>query len=102
MEWEVVIMAQTTNTDEASPTGENGASPSLGAEFSAWTTQAEQLAQEQVRKEIAEHLAAGRAIFFGGTGADAGKVFERRPDGKVFLIRVLEDGSFEEIHQVGE
>jgi len=62
----------------------------------------ERLAQEQVRKEIDNHLASGRPVYFGGTGIEVGKVFERRPDGKVFEVRVLEDGSIEELREVVE
>jgi len=97
-------MAQTVHANETDRTDDNGSvvTPSPIADFSAWATLAEQLVQAQVRKEIAGQLAAGHPVYYGGTGADSQKVFELRPDGKVFEVRVLEDGTIEEIRQVVE
>lgn len=97
-------MAQTVHANESNHTLESMSegTPSPVTDFSAWATSAEHLVQAQVRKEIARQLATGHPVYYGGTGADSQKVFELRPDGKVFEVRVLEDGTIEEIRQVVE
>jgi hypothetical protein len=50
------------------------------------------LFQAQVRREIAEHLAAGHPIFFGGKGDQVGKLYMRTSDGEVREIPSIEAG----------
>jgi hypothetical protein len=92
-------MTQTTGANETSQSGENEAMVSAAADFSAWTIQAERLVQSEVRRRIERNHAAGRPVYYGATGPEIGKVFERRPDGSDVQIRVLEDGAIEEIGQ---
>jgi hypothetical protein len=87
-------MAQTTANDETM------ADPFAVSEFTRWAALAERLCQEAVQRQIACDLAAGHPIPYAGTGAEAGKVFQRLPDGRRIEIRVREDGSAEFVRQV--
>ncbi|MBD2309961.1 MmgE/PrpD family protein [Chroococcidiopsis sp. FACHB-1243] len=66
------------------------------SEFSEWGKKLERLAQAGVQKEIAEHKASGRSIFYERNGmtimelAD-GRCFEYRlQDGKVQIVSEVE------------
>jgi len=72
----------------------------LGADFVEGRDEMTRLFQEQVRQDIAEHLAAGRPVYYGGTGVEAGKLFVQEPDGRHYEYRVLEDGSREIVREV--
>jgi hypothetical protein len=49
------------------------------SEFTRWATLAERLCQEGVQQEIAADLAAGRPVYYGGVGDEAGKVLNTFP-----------------------
>ncbi len=72
----------------------------LGADFVEGRDEMTRLFQEQVRHDIAEHLAAGRPVYYGGTEVEAGKLFVQEPDGRHCEYRVLEDGAREIVHEV--
>ena len=48
--------------------------------------------QRQVRREIAERLASGQPIYFGGKADQAGKLFMRTPAGEVHEILPISAG----------
>jgi hypothetical protein len=56
--------------------------------------------REQVRREVAAHLAAGRPVFSCGLGEDAGKLFMDTPDGRRYEYRRRSDGTREIIREV--
>lgn len=60
----------------------------------------ERLFQEAVQGAVAAHLADGSPIYYGGTGAEAGKLFMRLPGGRRFEYRLHEDGTREVIREV--
>lgn len=60
-------------------------------EIIEWGNKLERLAQEGVRKEIAEHKAAGNPIFYSRKGLPIMEL----PDGRCFEYRLLEDGTQE-------
>lgn len=57
---------------------------------------------EGVQRELAEQLAAGYTIYYGGTGDGAGKLFMHTPDGRRFEYRVLEDGTREIVREIAK
>jgi hypothetical protein len=59
-------------------------------------------AQAAVAEAVADHLAAGRPVFYGGSGENAGKLFMLLPDGRRFEYRRRPDGSREIIREVQE
>lgn len=95
-------MAQTINAKETDSVSESmdQRAPAPLADFSAWAILAERLVQNEVRRRISANHMAGRPVYFGGTGVDIGKVFTVRPDGRPVQVRVLGDGSLEEIGEV--
>ncbi len=74
----------------------------FGADFARSGKDIERLFREQVQRDIAEHLAAGRPVYYGGVGADAGKLFVQMPDGRHFEYRVREDYTREIVREVFE
>jgi len=93
------MMAQTANDNETDRTGDSVSegTPSPITDFSAWASLAERLVQNEVRRRIVLNHTAGRPVYFGGTGVESGMVFEVRPNGRAVQVRVLADGSLEEI-----
>jgi hypothetical protein len=89
-------MAETTAEDKATTDA-----PAT-SEFIQWARRVEQLAQAEVRRQIEEHLAAGRPVYCVGTGADSGKLFQHLPDGRRCEVQVLEDGTIERVCQLPE
>ncbi len=74
----------------------------LGADFVEGRDEMTRLFQAQVRQDIAEHLAAGRPVYYGGMGAEANRLFVHMPDGRRFEYRVREDRTREIVREVFE
>lgn len=74
----------------------------FGADFVKSGKEIERLFREQVQRDIAEHLAAGRPVYYGGIGAEANKLFVHMPDGRRFEYRVREDRTREIMREVFE
>ncbi len=74
----------------------------FGADFARSGKVIERLFREQVQRDVAEHLAAGRPVYYGGVGADASKLFVHMPDGRRFEYRVREDRTREIVREVFE
>jgi hypothetical protein len=53
-----------------------------------------------VRRELAMQLSSGHPIYYGGTGAEAGKLFVHLPDGRRFEYRITESGVREMIREL--
>ena len=64
--------------------------------FSKWGKELERLAQEEVKKEIAFHKAAGNPIFYSRNG----KLVKELADGRCFEFRLQEDGTEEIIQEL--
>lgn len=60
------------------------------------------LFQAGAQRAVADHLAAGHPVYYGGTGPDAGKLFMQTPDGRRFEYRMREDGTREVIREIVE
>lgn len=58
------------------------------------------LFREGVQREIAEQLAAGYTIYYGGIGDDAGKLFMHTPDDRRFEYCIREDGTREIVREL--
>lgn len=65
-------------------------------DFSKWGEELECLAQAGVRKEIAEHKAHRRSIFYSRNGV----LIMELADGRCFEYHLLEDGTREIIREV--
>ena len=72
------------------------------ADFMADPDEMMRLFREGVQREIAEQLAAGHTVYYGGIGDDAGKLFMHTPDGRRFEYRMREDGTREVIREIVE
>lgn len=68
------------------------------SEFCKWGKELERLAQAGVNKEIANHIAAGRSIFYSRQGV----LIMELADGRCFEYRHLEDGTREIIRELPE
>jgi hypothetical protein len=73
----------------------------LEGDLLANTPEIERRFREQVRREVAAHLAAGRPVFYGGLGEDAGKLFMLMPDGQRYEYRLRDDGTREIVRELG-
>lgn len=93
-------MAQ-ARADESKANDETTATdPFAVSEFTRWARLAEQLAQAEVQRRIAEDLAPGCPVYYAGTGSEAGKLFQHLPDGRRFEVRIAEDGSIRPVREV--
>ncbi len=59
------------------------------------------LFREAAQQAVAAHLAAGRPVYYGGEGDEAGKLFMRLPDGRRFEYRLRVGGTPEIVREVG-
>ncbi|MBE9020006.1 MmgE/PrpD family protein [Chroococcidiopsis sp. CCALA 051] len=66
------------------------------SEFSQWVKETARLAQEEVKKEIALHKAAGNPIFYSRNG----KLVMELADGRCYEYRRQEDGTREIIQEL--
>lgn len=73
----------------------------LEGDLLANTPEIERRFREQVRREVAAHLAAGHPVFYGGLGDEAGKIFMHTPDGRRFEYRLRDDGTREIVRELG-
>ncbi len=58
------------------------------------------LFQAGAQRAVADHLAAGHPVYYGGTGPEAGKLFMQKPDGRHFEYRMREDGTREIVREI--
>lgn len=65
-------------------------------DFSMWGEELERLAQAGVKKEIAQHKALGRSIFYSRNGV----LIMELADGRCFEYQRLEDGTREIVREV--
>ena len=56
--------------------------------------------RKHVRQVIDQQLASGHNAYYGGTGADAGRLYLRTPDGRRFEYRVHSDGTREMVREL--
>lgn len=69
-------------------------------DFAASRDELVRLFQGEVRRETATQLAAGRIVYYCGTGDEAGKLFMHTPDGRRFEYRVYPDGTHEIVREL--
>lgn len=81
----------TTTENKTDTTTINGTT-----EFSGWVKEMARLAQEEVKKEIAKHKAAGNPIFYSRNGI----LVKELADGRCFEFRLREDGTEEIIQEL--
>ena len=81
----------TTTENQTDTTTINGTT-----EFSGWVKEMARLAQEEVKKEIAFHKAAGNPIFYSKNGI----LVKELADGRCFEFRLREDGTEEIIQEL--
>lgn len=81
----------TTTENQTDTTTINGTT-----EFSGWVKEMARLAQEEVKKEIAKHKAAGNPIFYSRNGI----LVKELADGRCFEFRLREDGTEEIIQEL--
>ena len=81
----------TTTENQTDTTTINGTT-----EFSVWVKETARLAQEEVKKEIAFHKAAGNPIFYSKNGI----LVKELADGRCFEFRLREDGTEEIIQEL--
>jgi hypothetical protein len=64
-------------------------------------TELARLFRDAAQQAIAAHLAAGRPVYYGGSGAESGRLFMRLPDGRRFEYSLRMDGMPEIVREVG-
>lgn len=86
-------------TKDSSPPGENKIFTTTAdgtSDFSQWVKETTRLAQEEVKKEIVKHKAAGNPIFYSRNG----KLVKELADGRCYEYRQQEDGTEEIIQEL--
>lgn len=81
----------TTTENQTDTTTINGTT-----EFSVWVKETARLAQEEVKKEIAKHKAAGNPVFYSRNGV----LVMELADGRCFEYRRQKDGTREIIREL--